>query len=95
MPFAIVRAQTKPEGAAMAGTDTKFAGIDRWCEISGMGRTSTYQALAAGRLRAKKLGAKLLIDVEHGMRWVRSLPAADIRLPNSRRRSAFLEDATP
>jgi hypothetical protein len=78
----------------MAVTETKFATIARWCEISGMGRSSTYQCLAAGRLRGRKLGKRLLIDVEHGMRMLRSLPPADIRLPNSRRRSAFLEDAT-
>jgi hypothetical protein len=63
----------------------KFAPINRWCLISGMGRTQSYQALAAKHLRGKKVGSRLLIDVEHGLAWLRSLPDADIRLPNSRR----------
>jgi hypothetical protein len=63
----------------------EFAPIDRWCEISGMGRTATYQALAADHLRARKVGARVLIDVPHGLRWLRSLPAANVMLPNSRR----------
>jgi hypothetical protein len=29
----------------------KFATIDTWIRISGMGRTTTYQWLAAGRLK--------------------------------------------
>ncbi len=66
-------------------SEVKFAPIDRWCEISGMGRTSTYQALAAGYIRAKKVGVRTLIDVNHGLSWLHSLPDAEVRLPNSRR----------
>ena len=62
-----------------------FASIERWCAISGMGKTTTYQLLAADKLRAIKLGRRVLVDVEHGLRFLRSLPSADIRLPNSRR----------
>ena len=67
-------------------SEVKYAPVDRWCEISGMGRTQTYQALAApDGLRAIKLGKRTLIDVEHGLRWLHSLPRAQVRLPNSRR----------
>ena len=66
----------------------KFATIDTWIRISGMGRTTTYQWLAAGRLKAKKAGKRLLIDVKDGLREVRALPDAEIRLPNSRRPTA-------
>jgi hypothetical protein len=69
----------------MAKIEAKFATIDTWMEITGMGRTTTYHWLAEGRLKAKKSGKRLLIDVEHGLRQVRALPDADIRLPNSRR----------
>jgi hypothetical protein len=69
----------------MAGTQAKFATIEQWCAISGMGRTSVYQAIASGQLRGRKLGKRrVLIDVEHGLRWIRSLPAPNIRLANSR-----------
>ena len=76
----------------------EFATIDRWCEIAGMGRTATYQALAAGHLRGRKVGRRVLIDVPHGLAWVRSLPAANVTLPNSRREIGSLRrvaDAVP
>lgn len=63
----------------------EFAQIERWCEISGMGRTATYQALAAEYLRGRKVGRRVLIDVPAGLAWLRSLPAAKVTLPNSRR----------
>ncbi len=66
-------------------SEVKFAPVDRWCEISGMGRTATYQALAAGYIRAKKIGVRTLFDVNHGLSWLHSLPDAEVRLPNSRR----------
>jgi hypothetical protein len=73
------------EGSVSSEIGVKFATIDTWIQISGMGRTMTYQWLAAGRLKAKKAGKRLLIDVEDGLREVRALPDAHIRLPNSRR----------
>jgi hypothetical protein len=74
--------------------EPQFATIERWCLISGIGRTTTYQALAAGHLRARKLGRRrVLIDVPHGLRWIRSLPAPDIKLPNSRRPVGPTENA--
>jgi hypothetical protein len=69
----------------MATTSVKFATIKDWEAISGMRGTMTYQWLAAGRLRAKKLGKRTLIDVEHGLAAIRKQPDADIRLPNSRK----------
>ena len=56
-----------------------FAQIPVWLEISGMTRTATYQQLAAGNLRAKKCEKRTLIDVEHGLAWIRSLPNVEIR----------------
>jgi hypothetical protein len=76
----------------MAKIERQFATIDVWMQISGIGRTTTYQWLAAGRLKAKKSGKRLLIDVTHGLRQVRALPDADIRLPNSRTLDVPAED---
>jgi hypothetical protein len=72
----------------MAEIGTKYATIKDWRVISGMGNTTTYQWLAAGRLRGKKAGKRLLIDVEHGLEVLRKLPDADIRLPKSRKVAA-------
>lgn len=57
----------------------QFATLRDWCRISGMGRTTVYQRLASGELRAVKLGTRVLVDVEAGLAWIASLPAADIR----------------
>jgi hypothetical protein len=63
-----------------------FASIKQWKEISGMGRSATYDALSRGDLRARKNGARTLIDVRHGLRWLRSLPEASINLKRAPRR---------
>ena len=67
-------------------TIPKYAPISGWTEISGMSRTTTYEWLGRGDLRAIKLGTRTLIDVEHGLAQLASLPQAQIR-PQGRRRS--------
>jgi len=44
-----------------------------------MGRTTVYERIGSGELRAVKLGARVLIDVQAGLAWLASLPSADIR----------------
>ena len=62
----------------MSNPIPKYATIPDWQRISGMRRTSTYEALGRGDLRSVKLGARVLIDVEAGLAWLASLPSADI-----------------
>jgi hypothetical protein len=62
----------------------RFATIDNWCAISGMGRRVTYDEIGRGNLKAIKVGARTLIDVEAGLSWLRSRPAAVIRAPRQR-----------
>ncbi len=60
-------------------TDTptpKFVSILDWTRLTGQSRTSTYNALGQGHLRAKKLGKLTFIDFSHGMAWFESLPDA-------------------
>jgi hypothetical protein len=59
--------------------EPKFVTLPHWCVISGMKRTATYYALGRGDLKAIKVGSRTLIDVEAGVAWLRSLPAARIR----------------
>ena len=59
----------------------KYCSITRWCDMTGMGRRTVYEKLGTGELRAVKLGAKTMIDVEPGLSWLRSLPPAVIRAP--------------
>jgi hypothetical protein len=51
-----------------------FAPIDVWCTISGLGRRVTYELLNAGHLKAIKRGASTLIDVDHGIAYLKSNP---------------------
>lgn len=57
-----------------------FVSIADWLHVSGMGRTSTYHALSRGDLRAHKIGSRTLIDVQHGLAWMRSQPLAAISI---------------
>jgi hypothetical protein len=61
----------------------KFAPLPQWCAISGMSRTASYNALGRGDLKAIKVGARTLVDVDAGLAWLRSLPAAQIRAPKA------------
>jgi hypothetical protein len=62
----------------------QFATIDNWCNLSGMGRRTVYDELGLGNLKAVKVGARTLIDVEAGLAWLRSQPAPVIRPPQKR-----------
>lgn len=61
------------------------ATINDWCKLSGMSRSATYEALSRSDLRAVKLGARVLIDVPHGLAWLDSLPRAAIRPHGAKR----------
>jgi hypothetical protein len=65
----------------MAAPKAAFATIEDWRLISGMRRSKTYDLLSKGHLRGKKLGKRTLIDVEHGLRFIRSQPDALSRSP--------------
>lgn len=65
-----------------------YCTIDYWISLSGMGRRSTYDELGRGNLKAIKVGARTLIDVEFGMAWLRSRPPAVIRAPRARQQVA-------
>ncbi len=69
----------QPNGTFPTPTFPAYASIPDWCRYSGVGRSSTYEALGRGDLRAVKLGSKTLIDVAHGLSWVNSLPMATVR----------------
>jgi excisionase family DNA binding protein len=47
-------------------------------KITGLGRSSLYEAIAAGRIAAVKAGKRTLIPAESLRAFVANLPAADI-----------------
>lgn len=46
-----------------------------------MKRTTTYHEISRGNLRAIKLGARTLLDVQHGLAWLATLPLATVTSP--------------
>ncbi len=62
----------------------RFVSVAMWCAITGTSRSTCYRQLAAGHLRAVKLGRATRIDVGHGLEWMKSLPAAEFRAPRAR-----------
>jgi hypothetical protein len=75
--------RTSSESTSPAPTP-RFGTIDCWCAISGMGRRATYDALGRGDLRAVKVGTRTLINIEKGLAWLESRPAAQIKAPKQR-----------
>lgn len=76
---------TNVERAALTGAGfPAYATIERWCDLSGIGRRVTYDMLAEGKLRAIKNGRRTLIDVVHALAYLASLPPAQVR-PQHRR----------
>lgn len=71
----------------MAATrQSAYCTISDWTILTGMGRATTYDAISRGDLRTKKNGTRTLLDVQHGLKWLDSLPQANIRIARAPRR---------
>jgi len=68
-----------------ANSDSIYATLPDWCALSGMRSSKTYDELSRGNLRAKKIGKRLLIDVQHGLAWLHTLPEPNIKLARASR----------
>ncbi len=54
--------------------DKRALTVDEFGEIYGPGRTTTYEEIRTGRLKALKLGRKTLIPRESADAWLAALP---------------------
>ena len=60
----------------------RYAAIPRACEITGLGRSTIYKLAGSGTLRLIKAGGRTLLDVEHALSWMATLPLATIAPPH-------------
>lgn len=58
-----------------------FVSIGEWTTRSGVSRSRTYELLASGELKARKVGRRTLIDLHAGLTWLNEQPAPKIALP--------------
>jgi len=61
------------EVGSSAATSRAFA-ISDFCRSYGIGRTTAYAEIAAGRLRAVKAGSRTLITCDAAEAWLAALP---------------------
>ena len=52
--------------------------IKAFCERFGISHSKTYEEIAAGRLRAVKVGRKTLVPHDAASKWLAALPALDL-----------------
>jgi excisionase family DNA binding protein len=50
--------------------------IEDFCSRYGIGRTTVYEEIRSGRLKAVKVGRRTLVPEEAGQNWLRALPPA-------------------
>ena len=60
-----------------------FATVDMFCEIASISRSALYLALGRGDIVAKKAGKRTLIETGPALAWLRNLPTATFRSPES------------
>lgn len=52
--------------------------IDEFCERYGIGRTTAYEEIKEGRLRARKCGKRTIITDDDGDDWLLRLPVIGV-----------------
>jgi excisionase family DNA binding protein len=53
--------------------------INEFCDRFGLGRTTVYEQIKLGRLRARKIGKRTIITHEDVEAWLRNLPSVGVK----------------
>lgn len=67
-----------------------YVTISDWVARSGISRSRSYELIAEGKLRARKVGRRTLIDLKAGLAWLDEQPAPKISMPLAKRPRAEL-----
>ena len=62
--------------------------VDSFCRKYGIGRTSFYEEVTAGRLKAKKYGTRTIIERAEAQRWFANLPNLEAKTAGTDRHLA-------
>jgi excisionase family DNA binding protein len=63
------------ESALERAAQRRGFSVNEFCERYPAGRSTAYEEIAAGRLRARKIGRKTIITQDDAEEWLRNLPA--------------------
>jgi excisionase family DNA binding protein len=53
--------------------------IDQFCQCFGIGRTTVYEQIKLGRLRARKIGKRTVITNDDANDWLQNLPYVEAK----------------
>lgn len=56
--------------------EPQYTTIRGWVELTSISRSQTYELLAAGHIRAVKVGTRTLIHLPSALAWLTAQPAA-------------------
>jgi excisionase family DNA binding protein len=66
-----------PDGNRHGPIRQRAMNIHQFCERYNLGRTTAYEQIKLGRLRALKCGKRTIITEDHAEEWLRSLPSLE------------------
>ena len=60
----------------------RYSPIPQACQILGFQRSKMYELAGLGAIRIVKVGGRSLVDIEHAIHWMATLPLANIASPS-------------
>lgn len=60
----------------------RYSPIPQACQILGFKRSKMYELAGRGAIRIIKVGGRSLVDIEHAIHWMATLPLANIASPS-------------